>query len=306
MKRYLTPALALSALLLGACIDSLGPGDVSEEDREDILATLEESGFFSDGFGAEGVSEHVVAYLEGDAAPRVWGRRRGLPVSRVVEVIFDREAGTATVTKTVGFEGEFLVRLDDGSISSKPLNEQLTQTALLERLAEDRVNHRTGRRTRWGLLEISPKEFRAIDEALRTVNIEQVRIVVNGETVLDIIDPSERLPIERGGVALLNVGDEVSVFANVANTTNLEENHTYVFLHVAHAREDAVGWRRVMMEYSEDMGEWVAHWVVRHAGREFVMVDALDSGSFEAEGEYRANIWGLPYRVGETDVATVD
>ena len=155
-------------------------------------------------------------------------------------------------------------------------------------------------------MEISPKEFRAIDETLRTVNVEQVRIVVNGETVLDIIDPSERLPIERGGVALLSVGDEVSVYADVANPTNLDGNETYVFLHLAHARADVVGWRRVMMEYRDDLGEWVAHWVVRHAGREFVMVDALDSGSFEIEGEYRANIWGLPYRVGETDVATVD
>jgi hypothetical protein len=306
MKKYLTPALALSALMLGACNDSLGPGNVSEEDREDILVTLEESGFFSDGFGVEGVSEHVVAYLDGDAAPRVWGRRRGMPVSRVIEVTFDRETGTATATKTVNFEGEFLVRLDDGSISSKPLNEQLTQSALLERLAEDRVNDRTGRRSRWQLLEISPKEIRAIDETMRTVRIEQVRIAVNGETVLDIIDPAERLPVERGGVALLSEGDEVSVYADVANTTDLEESQTYVFLHVAHARQDAVGWRRLMMEYSEDLGEWVAHWVVRHAGREFVMVDALDSRSFEPEGEYRANIWGLPYRVGETDAARVD
>jgi hypothetical protein len=306
MRKYLISALAMSAVLLGACNDSLGPGDVSEADQEDILATLEESGFFSDGFGAEGVSEHVVAYLDGDAAPRVWGRRRGLPVSRVVEVTFDREAGIATVTKTVNFEGEFLVRLDDGSVSSKTLNEQLTQSALLERLAEDRVNDRTGRRSHWRLLEITPKEFRAIDETMRTVNIEQVRIVVNGETVLDLIDPAERLPVERGGVALLSEGDEVSVYADVANTTNLEGNETYVFLHVAHARQDAVGWHRVMMEYSADRGEWVAHWVVRHAGREFVMVDALDSGSFDAAGEYRANIWGLPYRIGETDVATID
>ena len=49
----------------------------------------------------------AVAYFDGAAAPRAWGRRRGLPVRREVEVIFDREAGTPTVTKTIDFEGEF-------------------------------------------------------------------------------------------------------------------------------------------------------------------------------------------------------
>lgn len=66
------------------------------------------------------------------------------------------------------------------------------------------------------LLEISPKEFRLIDETKRTVNIQQVRIVVNGVTVLEIIDPSERLAIESDRVAHLSEGDEVSVYASVA------------------------------------------------------------------------------------------
>lgn len=306
MRKYFAPALAAVTLVLGGCIDSLGPGEVSEDDREEILLVLDESGFFSDGFGTDGLADNLVAYLDGAAAPRVWGRRRGLPVRRVVEVVFDREAGTAMVTKTVDFEGEFLVRLDDGSVSSKPLNEQLVQSALLERLDEDRLNDRTGRRSRWHLLEISPKEFRAIDEAKRTVTIEQVRIVVNGETALEIVDPAQGLPIEDGGVLSLSEGDEVSVYADVANGTLDIENTTYVYLHVAHAREDAVGWRRVAMEYSDDLGQWVSHWVVYHAGREFVVVDALDGGSFDPEGEYRANMWGVPYRVGESDVATTD
>ncbi len=60
----------------------------------------------------------------------------------------------------------------------------------------ERVHDKTGRRSRWKLLGISPKEFRLIDETKRTVNIQQVRIVVNGVTVLEIIDPSERLAID--------------------------------------------------------------------------------------------------------------
>ena len=69
MKKYMTPALAFCALLLGACVDGLGPESVSEVDREDILATLEESGFFTDGFGTDGVGANVVAYFDGAAAP---------------------------------------------------------------------------------------------------------------------------------------------------------------------------------------------------------------------------------------------
>ena len=301
MKKYMTPALAFCALLLGACVDGLGPESVSEVDREDILATLGESGFFTDGFGTDGVGANVVAYFDGAAAPRAWGRRRGLPVRREVEVIFDREAGTATVTKTVDFEGEFLQRLEDGSVASKPLEEQLTQSALLQRLTDVRVHEKTGRRSHWKLLEISPKEFRLTDETKRTVNIQQVRIVVNGVTVLEIIDPSERLAIESDRVAHLSEGDEVSVYASFANETNGNASETYVFLHVFHALADRTGWHRLLMEYSPDLGEYVAGWVVRHSGREHVMVDALDSGSFDLEGEYRANIWGVPYRIGETN-----
>lgn len=304
MKKYMTPALTFGALLLGACVDGLGPESVSEEDREDILATLEESGFFTDGFGTDGVSANVVAYLDGAAAPRAWGRRRGLPVRREVEVIFDREAGTATVTKTVDFEGVFLQRLEDGSVASKPLEEQLTQSALLERLVDARVHDETGRRSHWKLLEISPKEFRLIDETKRTVNIQRVSIVVNGVTILEIIDPSERLAIESDRVAHLNEGDEVSVHVSVANETNGDLSETYVFLHVFHALADRIGWHRLLMEYSSDLGEYVTGWVVRHSGREHVMVDALDSGSFGLDGEYRANIWGVPYRIGEANLGT--
>lgn len=161
MKKYMTPALAFCALLLGACVDGLGAESVSEVDREDILATLEESGFFTDGFGTDGVGANVAAYFDGAAAPRAWGRRRGLPVRREVEVIFDREAGTATVTKTVDFEGEFLQRLEDGSVASKPLEEQLTQSALLQRLTDVRVHEKTGRRSHWKATRDQPQGVQA-------------------------------------------------------------------------------------------------------------------------------------------------
>lgn len=92
----------------------------------------------------------------------------------------------------------------------------------------------------------------------------------------------------------------------VSPETNGDASETYVFLHVFHALADRTGWHRLLMEYSPDLGEYVAGWVVRHSGREHVMVDALDSGSLDLEGEYRANIWGVPYRIGETNLGAAN
>ena len=55
-----------------------------------------------------------------------------------------------------------------------------------------------------------------------------------------------------------------------------------------------------------DLAEYVAGWVVRHSGRGHVMVDALDSGSFDLDGEYGANIGGVPYRIGEANSGTAN
>ncbi len=89
MKKYLTSALAFSVLALAGCNDSLGPGNASEEDREDIVAGLAEAGFFGDDFGDDGVVGHVANYFDGAAAaepPLRWGRRHRVAVSRPVMI----------------------------------------------------------------------------------------------------------------------------------------------------------------------------------------------------------------------------
>jgi hypothetical protein len=48
-----------------------------------------------------------------------------------------------------------------------------------------------------------------------------------------------------------------------------------------------------------DDGVFVRHWIVRFAGRERMVVDAIDSQAFntDVEDDYRASGWGIPYRI---------
>jgi hypothetical protein len=52
------------------------------------------------------------------------------------------------------------------------------------------------------------------------------------------------------------------------------------------------------MRQRED-GMFVRHWIVRFPGRERIVVDAIDSQTFntDSEDDYRANGWGVPYRI---------
>jgi hypothetical protein len=298
MKKYFTSALAFGALVLAGCNDSAGPGNASEEDREDIVASLAEAGFFDDAFGDDGVVGQVANYFDGAAAaaPSLrWGRRHRVPVSRVIEVNVDREAGLATVSRTIVFEGVFMYLNDLEEVVEKPMNHTLMQSAVFQHLDVPRVNDH-GRETHWELIEVTPHDVVMTDPAARSVAIQSVTIEVNGVVVAEIVDAAALLSL-ADGLPMLNEGDAVTVYADVANETNALENETYVFLHLFHAREDRAGWRRMPMEYNADLGKWVGHWLAQHGGRERIVVDALDGGSWLPDGAYRAHVWGIPYHI---------
>ncbi len=300
MKKYLTSALALSVLALAGCNDSLGLGNASEEDREDIVASLAEAGFFEDAFGDDGVIGHVVNYFDGAAAaapPLRWGRRHRVPVEREIVVNVDHEAGLATVSRTIVFVGSFMYLNDLEELVEKPMHHTLMQSAVFRYLADARVNDH-GRSTHWELIEVSPHDVVMTDPAERSVVIQSVSIVVNDDVVAEIVDAAELLSLDAG-LPMLNLGDAITVYATVANETNDLENETYVFLHLFHAREDRAGWRRMPMEYNADLGKWVGHWIVQQGGRERIVVDALDGGSWSPDGAYRAHVWGIPYHIEE-------
>ncbi len=309
MKRYLVTAVTFGAIALAACSDSTGPGNASEEDRQEILQLLEESGFFADDFGTEGATQGAspapgpfaaaAAAAEEIAPPRAWGRRRGRPVRRVITIDVDPAAGTAQATKEVAFEGEFLLDItqdEQFNPTSKPLNETLVQHAQFRRV-DPATAEETGRH--WRLVGVSPAEWSLTDPSKQTVDIVRIEIWVDEQLFLEVDDPSQLFEVD-GRVPRLHPEQVISVKAWVANTSDAGfVPPTFVYLHLFHASLEMRMWVRLPMEMVETDSEpyWIRTWTVRHAGRERIAVDALDAGTFATQDgdDYNANIWGIPY-----------
>jgi hypothetical protein len=228
-----------------------------------------------------------------------------MPVRRLVTVAVDAGAGTATVSKEIFFEGSFLLDItqdEQVNPTSKPLEEKLVQYATFHRVPIDQADE-LGRR--WRLADLSPAEFMMTDEAKRTVAITRVEVWVNEELQIEVTDPSAAVEVE-GRVPRLHPEDNVLVKAWVENSVdNQNDPDTFVFLHLFHASPVARGWLRLPMDrvVTETDVYYVKTWMARHTGRSRISVDAIDAQTFttETEDDYRANIWGIPYRI-ETPV----
>jgi hypothetical protein len=304
MRRHLAVA-GLTALALAACGDPTGLGNASDADRDAVVAELEVSGWFTDTFGTDGAAEDLdlSASFDLDLSPvaaqdtvpllRRWGRRPGQPVNRELTVSVAGDTARAELVMT--FDGVFVLDRtpDDGvPATQKPLQEQAVQRAVLvRREAADSAARR------WRLVALSPREWRMTDEARRTVRITRVVVRVNGETRLEVEDPAELFGVDNR-IPRLEVGDSVVVLAEIDNTTGIDnEPPTFVFLHVYHHGPNASGWVRIPMRRRDD-GAFVRYWIVRFAGRERMVVDAIDGQAFntDSDDDYRANGWGIPYR----------
>lgn len=303
--------LAAAGLGLAACSDDpLDPGNASVQEREGVIAALEASDWFGDDFGLAGAAEDLslattfglslspVAVQDTVPLVRRWGRRRGRPVRRdyTINVVGD----TARVRAVVTFDGLFVLdRTRDSvfNLTEKPLQEQAVQHAtLVRRPATDAVTDSAERR--WHLVALSPREWRMTDEAKRTVVIQRVVVLVNGEPRIEVTDPAELFGVDLR-IPRLHLGDSVSVVAEVENTTGTDNvPPTFVFLHVFHHGPNARGWVRIPMRQRAD-GVYVRHWIVRFPGRERMIVDAIDAQAFntDTEDDYRANGWGIPYLI---------
>lgn len=305
MKRYLMTAVVLGAFALSACSDTTGLGNASDEDREEILQILQESGFFSDEFGSSGVAQGASpagapsAAAEEIAPPRAWGRRHGPPVQRFITIDVDVEAGIAHVTKELVFEGEFLLDITQDDVfnpTSKPLNQTLVQHAEFRRNSAAAFDE-TGRR--WHLVAVSPAEVVLTEPDKQTVDIARLEVWVDGELFLEVEDPSQLFEVD-GRVPRLHPEQEVTVKAWVDNSSMAGFTPpTFVYLHLFHASLDMRMWVRLPMDrvVTDTDTYWQLSWVVRHRGRERIAVDAIDAGTFATPDgdDYNANIWGIPY-----------
>jgi hypothetical protein len=308
MKTQWTTWMVAAAITLVGCQEGAVLGAATGDERVDVLAELEASSLAGESFGDDGLSAVTsttsFAALEGgdvaSDAPQGWGRRMGMPVRRNINV--EIEGNTATVTKTLVFEGQFLLRNPTGEEPiSKPANHTMMQTAVLQRLEHEETDQRTGRRRHWKLVALSPQEWVMTAADQQTVAIERLEIFVNGQSVAVIEDPSMLFELD-GRIPRFDQGAEVKITARVKNYTGEHREgdaDTWVYLHLFHARADARRWVRLPMAFNEATGLYERTWVVQQDGRERLVVDAIDAGSFalDVPDNYRANLWAIPYRV---------
>jgi hypothetical protein len=303
-RRYLL--VGCTALLAAACSDATAPGNAEPQDRTEVLAALDQSGWFGDDYDVTGaIANATLSVTAGfdlglapsgtDSVPlvRLWGRHPGTPIAHQITV--DVANDTARVEALVRFDGTFVLdRTDDGVLNptAKPLQEEALQQALVVHGDPD------GAGRRWYLAALSLRQWRMTDEAKRTVAVTHAEVWVNGSQVFTVDDPADLFDV-NDRVPVLHVGDVVRVVATVGNTTGTgNEPATFVFLHVYHAGPYARGWARVPMRETET-GEFVREWTVRFTGRERIGVDAIDSQTFntDSDDDYRANVWAIPYRI---------
>ena len=158
------------------------------------------------------------------------------------------------------------------------------------------VKSDSGGRRDWHLAQASPQQFVMTDAAKQTIKLTQVTVSVNNVVKIDVTDPTALFDVNNK-LPRLQRADVVTVKARLTNSTTGNVPPEFVFLHVLHADPAGLGWRRLPMEKQAD-GSYQRTWTVRTAGRDRLVVDAIDSQTFnQAAGEYRANVWAIPYRI---------
>jgi len=335
MRRHFVTAVTLGAIALTACSDSaLDPtlqGNATPEDQTEITQLLEESGFFADEFGVDGMvlgapAEQTAGIygspseIQGEVPlPERWGRHHKRPVRRSLTVEVDEIEGVAWVTKRVAFEGEFVfAAATDGGAEAirKPMHHTLIQSARFERATDDGVGDPppeepkdeppTGspqngdqHQCRWRLVAVSPAQWVMTEPIDQTVEIVRVVVYVDDEPVLEVENPNELYEVD-GRLPHLALGQVMTVRAWVEGGSPDNDPSRYVFLHWQHRSPETRIWMRRQMEFVEDDENgphYVRSWEVLAAGRERIAVDLIDSQSFAVtdDDDYNANAWGIPY-----------
>ena len=298
--------LALSGLtavaLIGtACSDS---STALNTDQTQVRAAYEGlTGFVDDDFGdtgAVGTSAASPAFDSYGAqdtaiAPPFWGRVRvvrGGP-RPVVSLNIVVQGDSAWVTRGVSFQGIFLADTSaDGTFNptSKPLAEGVQQRAVFVRDAA--APHG------WRAVALTLLDWQPTAADRRTVQVGRVAVYRNGTLQLEVEIPDSLIAVDAH-VPQLHQGDTVRVEAHVANATGGSFSpSTFVFLHVRHADPTGIRWRRIRM-VDNGNGDFSREWIVRFTGRDRFVVDALDAATLQlgTADNYRANEWGIPFRV---------
>lgn len=293
--------LTAVALLGAACSDSstaLDSNQIQVRAAYDALTGYTDEDFGDTGaIGTAAVPPAFDSYgvLDTAIAPLFWGRDRVLrggprPVVTVSIVV---QGDSAWVSRGVSFQGIVLADTSADGVfnpTAKPLADGVQQRAVFVRDAAALHG--------WRAVSLTLLDWQPTAADRRTVQIERVAVYRNDTLQLDVANPDSAIAVDSH-LPLLHEGDTVRVEAHVANTTGgTFSPATFVYLHVRHADPTGIRWRRIRMMDAGN-GDFSLQWIVRYTGRDRFVVDALDAATLQlgTADNYRANEWGIPFRV---------
>ena len=303
-SRLAFSAVMIAAFIGAACSDT---GTTATADQIRVQAAYEQQiGFTDQSFGDLGavgttpLSPSFPSFLSSGLAdtaiaPLFWGRMRVVPGGP--RPVFRRDivaqGYSAWVTRTVDFQGIFLVDTSTDGVfnpTSKPLADGVRQRAVFVR--DPSAQHG------WKLAALTLLDWQNTALDRRTVQITSVAVYQNGALLLQVDNPDSLIEVDTK-IPKFHEDDTVKVVAHVENTTGGSFSPTtFAFLHVRHADPSGIRWRRVQMT-DDGNGDFERCWIVRHTGRDRFVIDALDAATLVlgTGDNYRANEWGIPYRV---------
>lgn len=303
MRRFPLTLSGLTAVaLIGtACSDN---STALNSDQTQVRAAYEGlTGYTEDDFGDTGAigtsaaspSFDSYGVLDTAIAPLFWGRDRVLrggprPVLSLNIVV---QGDSAWVTRGVAFQGIFLADTSADGVfnpASKPLADGVQQRAVFVR--DGAAPHG------WRAVALTLLDWQPTAADRRTVQVERVAVYRNDTLQFEVTNPDSLIGVDAR-VPWFHQGDTVRVEAHVANLTGGSFSPaTFAFLHVRHADPTGIRWRRIRM-VDAGSGDFSLQWIVRYAGRDRFVVDALDAATLQlgTADNYRANEWGVPFRV---------
>lgn len=293
--------VALTALILSGCGDTVTMSDPAAVDDEEMLREfVDEDGMFDDLGPYEAGFESSGGSVGRDVIDPLTFWREITDRDRIVEIVYEAETGTASVTVHREIWGVLHILAEDMVEYEKPFHHTGLRYATFLKDEdweppggqgegpgggdhEGQGEQHQFRRGPWELTEISG--FVGESDTL-TVSMSHVN-VQSATADFTIYDPLELLAVPEE-VLTLGIGEEVTV------TVYGAPEDAILFLHTR--------CRKSPLQH-EGGGVFVGTWTVERQGRHAAWIEAMAHDTiYDSEHPEDTLVWGMPYLVEEGEV----
>ncbi|MFH1501830.1 MAG: hypothetical protein ABIG03_02155 [Candidatus Eisenbacteria bacterium] len=301
--------LALTALILAGCGDTIAMSDPASVDEEEMLREfVEEDGMFDDLGPYEAGFESSGGSGSRDVIDPLTFWRHVTDRDRTVDVDFDPETGIANVTVYREIWGVLHILGEDMVEYEKPFHHTGLRYATFLRdedweppqggSGSEGQGQQQGQDGEQGVrnrFRHGPWELTAISGFVGesdTLTVTMADITVESATVnVTITDPLELLAVPDEVLAF-QVGEEVTV------TVTGAPDDAILFLHTRH-------WKSPFAP--QGGGVFVGTWTVERPGRHCAWVEALAHDSiYDTDHPEDTLVWGMPYVVEGDDLEEIE